>query len=440
MKKAIPTYEFIIDDSIESGVKAVSIVVDPAFGTNLVAFAKDKPRFIELKDNKRKQICAGFAILANVPVYRYDEEIGEYYGFFSPETIEKIVEKYHEEMNSNRVNLDHNSNEFIDAYLVEDYIVNSEARIQDLKAMGLEHPNAMGSWYTAFKIKDPQVFDSIINAKDATSNVGFSIEAFLDRVMVNMNNAVKNNYINSKLNKEKMKVSKTLKDRILAIFTELEKFTRVLVPELAFEIEYDEVGAPVGKVTVDENGVETLSPVGAGEFVTDLGIIVVDESSNLIEVRDLPAEPTEPVVEEPEAPIEGTDPVEPLVEEPIVEPVEPITEPVVEEPVVEPSNDLNKTLAELCPSAGEYAIEVTVDANGIITSAVVSSQKDLIPVAEEGGFSKQVKSLYSRVQELENKMKDPITDPILTPEPVVVDFNKMSQYEKLMYKKGLKPV
>ena len=133
MENKLPTFEFLIDDTVESGVKAVSIVSDPAFGSSFVTFEKTKPKFIQLE--KKKRICAGLSLIPNVLILRSDETFGEYYGYFSAETIEKIVEKYHEEMNSNKVNLDHNENMFIDAFMVEDYIVNSDARVEDLKKL-----------------------------------------------------------------------------------------------------------------------------------------------------------------------------------------------------------------------------------------------------------------------------------------------------------------
>ena len=157
MKKNIPTFQFVIDDSEESGVKAISIVGDPAFQSSMITFSKEKPKFVALADKKYKQICAGLSLIPDVPVYRVDEIFGEYYGVFSKETIEKIVEKYHMEMNMNKLNLNHDENSFIDAFMVEDFIVDSEARVADLKLKGIEHPNIMGAWYTAFKIKDKNV-------------------------------------------------------------------------------------------------------------------------------------------------------------------------------------------------------------------------------------------------------------------------------------------
>lgn len=477
MKEKLPLFEFIIDDSVESGVKAVSIVADPAFGSAAIFLSKEKPKYIAFAD-KKKQIVAGFSILPNVPVYRVSPEGFEYNGYFSAETIRKIVEKYHEEMLSNKVNLEHDSKKYIDAFLVEDYIVDSEFKVQDLAAKGLTHPNALGAWYTAFKIKDKEVFDAIASSGVGT---GFSVEAFLDTVLVDFENEVKNNIINNKVKTEMKKNKKSLLDKIIAIFA--EDLDRALVPELAFEIEWTEIGAPVNKVVVNENGEETLQPVGKGEFVTEDGIIVTDEASNLVEVRDLPAEPE---VEVPEVEVEI-----PEVEVPVSGTTGMTETKVVNEQTPEaPSSGVTGTtgttemgakmdacVADLiaqgkteeeawaicqssvnemdCPECqqqqiakkgidktvlevvgkndGEYTILVKVE-GGIVTSATAQSMTDLMLSKQQ-----EIDALKLKNQELEAKVKEPITEPILQPEEKPVDFSKLSAYEKLMYKRGEKP-
>ena len=503
MKSNIPTYQFVIDDSKEAGVKCISLVDDPAVQSQFIAFAEDKPKPKYFKVEGYEQVVFGIALRADYPIYRVDEITGEqYYGVFTKDVIKQIVHKFHKEMQSNKMNIMHSEKMYIDAYMFSDYIVDSDLQVEDLKAKGIADAK-IGDWVTAYKIEDPEAFQMVLNG----TLRGFSVEAFLDTVLV----PFKNNIIDNKIKKEKMKINKSLKEKILSIFAEIEKFERILVPELAFEIEWSEVGQPVNKVVVDENGNETLQPVGQGEFTTDAGIIVVDEQSNLVEVRALPAEP-----EAPEVPASGTTSTSGSTEEMgakmdscvkdlmaqgydeqsayaictasigdqslsveeiaeslgckkkkmedgtvidetqsapvptgVTETVSGNTEMAIsgETPSVN-TNGLNKTIAELCPAQGEYIISVCVDANGQITEAVVTSQTDLIPSQEEdempemgmGKFTDKVKTLYSKVKELKLKMKDPITDPILTPEEKPIDFSKMSAYEKMMYKKGVKPV
>lgn len=445
MKRKLPTFEFIIDDTLESGVKCVSIVADPAFGSAMITLEGQK-KFVTFAEKKKKQICAGLSLIPNVPIYRMDEELGEYMGYFSVETIEKIVDKYHQEQLSNKVNVNHNSDAYIDAYLVEDYIVNSQSRVEDLKAMGIEHPNIIGAWYTAFKIKDPQIFANIEESGNAT---GFSVEAFLDRVMVNMREEVKNNIINKQIQIEMKKNNKTIKEKILQIFAS-ENLERTLVPELALEIEWSEIGAPVNKITVNPDGSETLQPVGQGEFITDKGIVVVDEQSNLVEVRDLPEQPeVEVPVETPEAPASGdtvvsgsTEPVlaiDPItgVEAPPTEVPTGSTETVSGETAVVKSG-VQKSIMEIVGTTdGTYNMTVVVQ-GGIVVSAEAVNTVDLMLAKQQ-----EVDALKLQVVALEQKVKEPIGDPILAPEPKVLtpaEFQKLSAYEKLMYNRGLEAV
>lgn len=413
MKKNIPTFQFVIDDSEESGVKAISIVGDPAFQSSMITFSKEKPKFIALADKKYKQICAGLSLIPDVPVYRVDEVFGEYYGYFSKETIEKIVEKYHMEMNMNKLNLDHNDQKFIDAFMIEDYIVDTPQLAEHLKAKGIEHPNIMGAWYTAFKIKDPNTFKSIINGE---SGMGFSVEAYLDRFSIQHN----------KFNNMK-KDKKTLLEKIIAIFSDEQKFERSIVPSLGFEIEWNKPGEPVNKVEVDPNGNEVLSLVGPGEFATDAGTVVVDEASNLVEVRELPTEPTPA----PEVPVEVPMSEEEVVlVDPVIDPsMTPEEEVPVEVPDVTPDVK-SKTIGELVgTNDGEFWVKVVVE-GGVITEAEVSSETDLMKT--------KLSEVEAENADLKKKLEEPIGDPILEAPKVVKPFSEMSAYEKALHNANMK--
>lgn len=423
----LPIFEFIVGDKEEDGVSTISIVDDPAFQTSLVTFAQEKPKFVLLADGKgkkRKRICAGLSLIPNVLIYRRDPVIGEYYGYFSAETIEKIVEKYHENMNSNKVNLNHDPEKYIDAFMVSDYIVDSEEKVADLKRMGIEHENIVGSWYTAFKIKDEKVFEQIMQG---TATTGFSVEAFLDTYLVQAHNQI----IENKIKTEMKKTNKSLLDKIIDLFKK-EIMERALVPELGFEIEWTEVGAPVQRVIVDEEGVETMEPVGPGEFKTDTNVIVVDDSSNLVEVRDLPEEPAVEEEAELKLPDEELEVTEMESEPKQVEAQEPEM-PEVEMPVEEPQVDVkSKTIGELVgENDGEYWIKVVVE-SGQVTEAEVSSETDLLKQKLQK-LENENKDLTEKNKTLEEKMKEPINEPVLQPEVEKKDWSKMSAYERAMY-------
>jgi hypothetical protein len=98
---------------------------------------------------------------------------------------------------------------------------------------------------------------------------------------------------------------------------------------------------------------------------------------------------------------------------------------------------MEKRLKEFVPTdkQGSYTITVDVDSEGNYVWGSVSSWTNLKFHAEP-----QVEALNAKIVELEEAMKLPITEPILAPEVTAQDFNKMSAYEKLMYKKGVQAV
>lgn len=424
--KDLAVFEFIIDDTEEMGVQAISIVDDPAFQSSLVAFENQKPKFVQFADKKgrkKKRICAGLSLIPNVLIYRIDPQFGEYFGYFSAETIEKIVEKYHEQMNSNKVNINHDPEKYIDAFMVSDYIVDSEEKVADLKRMGIEHENIMGSWFTAFKIKDEKVFEQILQGDAKT---GFSVEAILDTYLVEAHNQITNNKIKTEMKKN----NKSLLNKIIDLFKK-ELLERALVPELGFEIEWTEVGAPVQQVIVDEEGNETFAPIGPGEFKTETNIIVVDDSSNLVEVRELPEESQEPELKLPDEMKE--EPVAEMESEPKVEAQEPEI-PVEEIPVEEPQVDVkSKTIGEIVgENDGEYWVKVVVE-GGVVTEAEVSSETDLLKEKLQK-LENENKEIIEKNKTLEEKMKEPINEPVLQPEIEKKDWAKMSAYEKTLYR------
>jgi len=490
MKKHIPLFEFVIDETQESGVKAISIVSNPAFESKLIAFAATKPQFVLLADAKgKKRKVAGLALIPDVPVFRVDEITGmEYNGFFSKDTIEKIVEKFHDEKNNNNVNLNHNENQFVDAVLIEDFIVDSPARVEDLKQKGITHENILGSWYVCYKIKNEEIFQSIL---DGGNKIGFSVECFLNTIMVEMNKAINKN----NLKKVMKKNNKSLLEKIIEIFSN-ESLERALVPELAVTIEWSEPGKTVNQVTTNEQGNETLTPIGPGEFNTDSGVVVVDDSSNLVEVRELPVQP-EPVPAAAEVVPDNSstetmkaypwdqcisdqlaagysqeaadkicgyikannsavvplsdeilqsiltpeeyackkkklnedfyDVFIKLEEEVLVDPEAPISPDMMPpdgtDPNAPPAPDVkSKTIGEIVgENDGEYWVKVVVS-GGQVTEAEVSSETDLLKTSLE--------EVKKENEDLKDKLKEPIGEPILTPEVPKKDWNKMTAYEK----------
>ena len=79
--------ELILDEEMEdSGVEAISIVESPAIESDFVALNNQEIKLAEI--SKEKKILMGALLIPNKPIYRSSEE-GEYYIFFSKDTISK---------------------------------------------------------------------------------------------------------------------------------------------------------------------------------------------------------------------------------------------------------------------------------------------------------------------------------------------------------------
>ena len=126
-KDGIPVYEFTIDEGgSQTGVKAISLVDEPAIESDFVYFSKeDSAQYIELQVEGYKNTVLGLALIPDKLILRKDSNGNPYYGYFSKDTIEEIRNKFHKQLFNNEVNTDHDADNFIDAYMVESYLIDS---------------------------------------------------------------------------------------------------------------------------------------------------------------------------------------------------------------------------------------------------------------------------------------------------------------------------
>lgn len=241
----IKRLEFIIDENEPtSGIKTISLVDQPAIESDFIKFNKDVPKpsyvLFQNEDKKYKQIVAGLALIPDKDILRLTPEGEAYAGYFSTETIEKLRNKFHKELMNNQVNTDHLEDAYVDAFMVESFIVDSKERLADVKAKGIKEVK-MGSWYVAYKIQDKDVFKRVMNGELK----GFSVEAYLDKVF---------NKINNKSNLKLKTQMKEFMEKLSALVNEFSKetdekdtkkenFEVAIVSELGAEVEFDGVGS-----------------------------------------------------------------------------------------------------------------------------------------------------------------------------------------------------
>jgi hypothetical protein len=394
-------YKIDVDDNDETGMKMMSIVTTPAIQSNFLKLKDEKmPKVIALKDEngEYKQVLAGLALIPNKYIYRLDKENQyEYFVYFDAQGIEKIRNKFHKEGKTNLVNLQHSAT-MVDAYLIESYIINSEERLAEVKAQGIEDAT-MGSWYVQYKVEDKEVFEKALENQFN----GFSIEiqgnyVYDKTLLLNKNNNYKNNnYLMSKFNK--------LIDKFKSVLQEFEE-VQAKIADTDTEIIYAEVGEPVYKLVPaeDEGGEPQRELMPEGEIILDNGsTLVIDENGNLAEIKE--QEAAEPINDEElqEMPEETPEEI-PANEVDVIEEVLP--------------HDAEGKIVD-----GDYIITVHVE-GGEITEGVIESetQTQLLSAQEE------IVRLKAEIVKLEAM-------PMAKPLRVVKDVPEMAKLTKEEKKK-----
>lgn len=162
-------FYIIVNDDANIGVDAISLVDMPAVEKNFLCFSEEKQP-VKMKFDNSKHIITGVVCLADTPIYRYNERMGEYYVVFTKETIEKMVEKFAKMDLFKSVNLQHDDEQFVDGiYMIESYITNKERGINPIEFA--EIPD--GSWVCSYKVENEALWGEIINGNKLN---GFSLQ------------------------------------------------------------------------------------------------------------------------------------------------------------------------------------------------------------------------------------------------------------------------
>ena len=162
----LPVYIAQVDETDETGLTFVSLVDKPAIEKDFLAFSKQPARFAVQNEDKR--IVTGAAMIADLPIYRKDEERGEYYIVFNAETIFNLAKKFSKSNKQNAVNLQHET-PVEGVYMVESFFVNRDRGISPPK--GFEDV-ADGSWFISYFVENEKVWSEVKNGEFK----GFSVE------------------------------------------------------------------------------------------------------------------------------------------------------------------------------------------------------------------------------------------------------------------------
>ena len=161
--------ELILDEEQDDiGVEAISIVESPAIESDFVALKNQEIKLAEV--DKEKKILMGALLIPNKPIYRNGSE-GEYYIYFSKDTIVKASQMFLQNGNQSNSTLEHNQ-ALNGLTLVESWLVEDKAK--DKTALyGLDVP--VGTWMGSVKVNNDDVWNEYVKTNKVK---GFSIEGY----------------------------------------------------------------------------------------------------------------------------------------------------------------------------------------------------------------------------------------------------------------------
>jgi hypothetical protein len=168
--------EFIIyqasvdpDPNSDLQVSYVALVNKPAIEKNFQVFNETK-QLLKLAIDDDLRIISGPVMVADMPIYRKDTSLGEYYVIFSPSDIQTIVEKFSSKGFLQNFNLFHDDQQQVsDVTIFNSFVSNN--------TLGITAPDAFkdlpeGSWFITAKVNNDDVWTKIKSGDIK----GFSIE------------------------------------------------------------------------------------------------------------------------------------------------------------------------------------------------------------------------------------------------------------------------
>lgn len=169
MNTKLPVYKLKIkeDDNSPSSVEYVALVDQPAIEMNWMAFNKQ----MRFAADPERRLIMGVLMVADMPIYRRDEKMGEFYVVFEKDEIYKIVQKFFRNGFTSNFNIMHDPKMKTDGvYMIESFIVDSSRGVTAPKVFeGVSE----GSWIATVKVDNEEIWNEYVKTGILK---GFSVE------------------------------------------------------------------------------------------------------------------------------------------------------------------------------------------------------------------------------------------------------------------------
>ena len=163
----------------EAEDEATSVNAKPTMNRNPNSSTLVDSNFAETR--VEKQLIAGPLMIPKQLIYRWDVYNGDYYCYFSEDTIEKIAYKYLINKHQGNVNIEHSEDEVVeDITLVESWLVENPKMDKSYALMGKEYPK--NTWFGIMKVNNKSVWEEHVKTGKVK---GFSVEGFFADKMIN---------------------------------------------------------------------------------------------------------------------------------------------------------------------------------------------------------------------------------------------------------------
>jgi len=175
MDRKLPIYTLVLnEDGEDSGIDFVALVDAPAIERNWFAFKEEKP--FKFVTNEERKIVTGALMIADLPIYRRDNELGEYYVVFDKSQIETMVQRFMKKGFQNNVNEMHDASKKVEGVsMFESFIVDSERGVSAPR--GFEGVPE-GSWFGSYKVDNEEIWGKVKSGEF----MGFSVEGMFKPV------------------------------------------------------------------------------------------------------------------------------------------------------------------------------------------------------------------------------------------------------------------
>lgn len=174
-------YKAQIDPALNSDLEVnfIGLVDRPAIEKNFQAFNQQKQKAAFVL-NEEKRIISGPCMLCDMPLYRKDDQLGEYYVVFDKPSIQSIVEKFAAKGFMQKFNLFHDEQQQVsDVTIFNSFISDLSLGVQPLTGFE-DAPD--GSWFISAKVNNPDVWEKV----KAGTIKGFSVEGFFTYIPVKL--------------------------------------------------------------------------------------------------------------------------------------------------------------------------------------------------------------------------------------------------------------